>query len=83
MTPKIRYGGDHNPEQWPQEIRDEDHRPFTRAGIDTLTVGVFTWSLTQPGPGTSDFTALDRILDRAAAEGRQVCPATGTAALPP
>ncbi|MFJ4816114.1 beta-galactosidase [Streptomyces sp. NPDC088801] len=83
MTHKIRYGGDYNPEQWPQEVWDEDHRLFTRAGIDTLTVGVFTWSLTQPAPDTYDFTILDRVLDRAAAEGRRVCLATGTAALPP
>ncbi|GHD03216.1 beta-galactosidase [Streptomyces violarus] len=82
-TPKIPYGGDYNPEQWPEDVWDDDHRLFNRAGIDTLTVGVFTWSLTQPAPDTYDFTALDRILDRAAAEGRQVCLATGTAALPP
>ncbi|MFH9003255.1 beta-galactosidase [Streptomyces afghaniensis] len=82
-TPKIPYGGDYNPEQWPETVWDDDHRLFTRAGIDTLTVGVFTWSLTQPAPDTYDFTVLDRVLDRAAAEGRQVCLATGTAALPP
>ncbi|MFE3853002.1 beta-galactosidase [Streptomyces griseorubiginosus] len=86
MTPsnsKIPYGGDYNPEQWPEEVWDDDHRLFTRAGIDTLTVGVFSWSLTQPAEETYDFTVLDRVLDRAAAEGRQVCLATGTAALPP
>ncbi|MEU5887373.1 beta-galactosidase [Streptomyces sp. NPDC047461] len=83
MSRKIRYGGDYNPEQWPQSTWDEDHRLFTRAGIDTLTVGVFSWSLTQPAEHTYDFTVLDRILGRAAAEGRQVCLATGTAALPP
>jgi beta-galactosidase len=83
MTHKIRYGGDYNPEQWPEEVWEEDHRLFTRAGIDTLTVGVFTWSVTQPAPDTYDFTILDRVLDRAAAEGRQVCLATGTAAVPP
>ncbi|MEU6143858.1 beta-galactosidase [Streptomyces sp. NPDC047081] len=82
-TPKIPYGGDYNPEQWPEEVWDEDHRLFTRAGIDTLTVGVFAWSLTQPAEDTYDFTVLDRILDRAAAEDRRVCLATGTAALPP
>ncbi|WP_449353285.1 beta-galactosidase [Streptomyces shaanxiensis] len=86
MTPsnsKIPYGGDYNPEQWPEEVWDDDHRLFTRAGIDTLTVGVFSWSLTQPAEDTYDFTVLDRVIDRSAAEGRQVCLATGTAALPP
>ncbi|MEV6997999.1 beta-galactosidase [Streptomyces sp. NPDC093982] len=82
-TPRIPYGGDYNPEQWPQPVRDDDHRLFTQARIDTLTVGVFSWSLTQPAPDTYDFTFLDRILDRATAENRQVCLATGTAALPP
>ncbi|MGA5897148.1 beta-galactosidase [Streptomyces venetus] len=82
-TPKIPYGGDYNPEQWPEDVWDDDHRLFARAGIDTLTVGVFTWSLTQPAPDTYDFTVLDRVLDRAAAEGRRICLATGTAALPP
>ncbi|MCL8014210.1 beta-galactosidase [Streptomyces sp. AS02] len=82
-TPRIPYGGDYNPEQWPQQVWDDDHRLFTQARIDTLTVGVFTWSLTQPAPDTYDFTHLDRILDRAAAENRRVCLATGTAALPP
>ncbi|MEH0514946.1 beta-galactosidase [Streptomyces sp. B21-106] len=82
-TARIPYGGDYNPEQWPQEIHDEDHRLFTLAGIDTLTVGVFSWSLTQTAESDYDFTVLDRVLDRVAAEGRQVCLATGTAALPP
>ncbi|MEH0547664.1 beta-galactosidase [Streptomyces sp. B21-105] len=82
-TARIPYGGDYNPEQWPKEIHDEDHRLFTLAGIDTLTVGVFSWSLTQTAENDYDFTILDRALDRAAAEGRQVCLATGTAALPP
>ncbi|MEU0344119.1 beta-galactosidase [Streptomyces bobili] len=82
-SPKIPYGGDYHPEQWPEEVRDDDHRLFTRAGIDTLTVGVFTWSVTQPAEDVHDFTVLDRVLDRAEAEGRRVCLATGTAALPP
>ncbi|MFJ9902399.1 beta-galactosidase [Streptomyces sp. NPDC101152] len=83
MTGRIRYGGDYNPEQWPEEVWDEDHRLFTKAGIDSLTVGVFSWSLTQPAEDTYDFAVLDRVLDRAAAENREVCLATGTAALPP
>ncbi|MCX4830565.1 beta-galactosidase [Streptomyces sp. NBC_01016] len=80
---KILYGGDYNPEQWPKEVWDADHRLFTKAGIDTLTVGVFIWSLTQPAPDSYDFTVVDDILDRASAEGRRVVLATGTAALPP
>ncbi len=61
MTPTIPYGGDCNPEQWPEQVGGEDHRLFTEARIDTLTVGVFswslTWSLTRPAPGAHDFTS--------------------------
>jgi len=82
-VPRIAYGGDYNPEQWPESVWDDDHRAFGPAGIDTLTVGVFLWSLTQPAEDVYDFAVLDRILDRAHAEGRRVCLATGTGALPP
>ncbi|MEV6301179.1 beta-galactosidase [Actinoplanes sp. NPDC051861] len=79
---KILYGGDYNPEQWPDEVWEQDHRRFGEAHIDTLTVGVFTWALTQPAPDVYDFTVLDRIVARAAAEGRRICLATGTGAHP-
>ena len=79
---KIPYGGDYNPEQWPADVWEDDHRLFDAAHIDTLTVGVFTWALTQPGPDTYDFTTLDRIIARAAAAGRRICLATGTGAHP-
>ncbi|WP_203581707.1 beta-galactosidase [Microbacterium hibisci] len=80
---KIPYGGDYNPEQWGDAVWDEDYRAFDLARIDLLTVGVFTWSLTQPDEDTYDLSTLERILDRAHAEGRKVCLATGTAAVPP
>lgn len=80
---KIPFGGDYNPEQWDEEVWDADYRAFDLAGIDLLTVGVFTWALTQPDEETYDFGTLQRILDRAHAEGRKVCLATGTGAVPP
>ncbi|MFC7455914.1 beta-galactosidase [Brachybacterium sp. GCM10030267] len=80
---RIGYGGDYNPEQWPEQIWEEDYRAFDLAAIDTVTVGVFIWSLTQPAEETYDFTVLDRIIDKAEAEGRQVCLATGTGGMPP
>jgi beta-galactosidase len=82
-TAKIPYGGDYNPEQWPEAVWAEDYRLFDAAAIDTLTVGVFDWALLQPGPDSYDFTLLDRIVERAAAAGRRLCLATATGALPP
>ena len=33
---KIAYGGDYNPEQWPEEIWHEDMRMFKLAHINTV-----------------------------------------------
>lgn len=82
-TRRIPYGGDYNPEQWPPEVWADDHAAFDLAHIDTLTLGVFVWALTNPAEGTYDFTALDDALATAQAAGRQVCLATGTGAVPP
>lgn len=82
-TDRFPYGGDYNPEQWPEDVWARDHAAFDLAHITTLTVGVFVWALTQPAEDTYDLDVLQRVLDRAAAEGRQVCLATGTGAVPP
>lgn len=81
--PKIAYGGDYAPEQWDPKVWDVDYEIFDQAHIDTLTVGVFMWSLLQPDANTYDLSPLEEVLDRAAAEGRQICLGTATAALPP
>ncbi|MGN8026348.1 beta-galactosidase [Microbacterium sp. 22242] len=79
----IAFGGDYSPEQWGQDVWDADHAAFDAAGVTLLTVGVFTWSLTQPAEDVFDFTALDAIVQRVADEGRLICLGTGTGALPP
>ncbi|MEO3819166.1 beta-galactosidase [Plantactinospora sp. B24E8] len=81
-TRKVPFGGDYNPEQWPEEVWRQDYRLFDAARIDTVTLGVFTWARTQPALDVYDFTTLDRIVERAGAEGRQICLATGTGAHP-
>lgn len=82
-TDHLPYGGDYNPEQWGPQVWDEDYRLFDAAGITTVTLGVFAWAHTQPAADTYDFTRLDAIVERASAEGRLICLATGTGAQPP
>ncbi|MFI6230323.1 beta-galactosidase [Micromonospora echinospora] len=62
-TAKVPFGGDYNPEQWPQDVWKQDYQLFDLARIDTVTLGVFDWALTQPAPDVYDFTVLDRISD--------------------
>jgi beta-galactosidase len=72
VTSRIAFGGDYNPEQWPEEVWERDYRLFDVARIDTVTLGVFAWALTQPAADTYDFSTLDRIVGRASAAGRNV-----------
>ena len=45
---KILYGGDYNPEQWEEQVWDEDMRLFRLEGIDIVTLNVFSWASLQP-----------------------------------
>ena len=49
------FGGDYNPEQWPEEVHAEDVELMREAGVDLVTVGVFSWALLEPSPGAYDF----------------------------
>lgn len=79
---RIRYGADYNPEQWPQEVWDEDVRLMRDAHVTTATVGVFSWSRLEPSPGEYHFGWLDDVLERLHAGGVRVVLATATASPP-
>ncbi|BBH66387.1 beta-galactosidase [Actinoplanes sp. OR16] len=77
------YGGDYNPEQWPEEVQEEDVALMREAGVTAVTVGVFAWSRLEPSEGEYDFAWLDRVLDRLHDGGIEVVLATPTASPPP
>lgn len=79
---KIAYGGDYNPEQWPEETWEEDMRLLKLAHIDTLTLNVFSWAALQPSEEEYRFEKLDKIMELAKANGMKVCLATSTGAHP-
>ncbi len=79
----IAYGGDYNPEQWPEAVWHDDVRLMRAAGVNLVTVGVFAWANLQPSPGAWDFGWLDRVLDLLAEHGVAVDLATATASPPP
>lgn len=79
---KVLYGGDYNPEQWPETIWEEDMRLLRLAGIDIVTLNVFSWDALQPDENTYCFDKLDRIMELVKRNGLKVCMATSTAAHP-
>ncbi|HEY5561361.1 MAG TPA: beta-galactosidase [Clostridiaceae bacterium] len=80
--PAFYYGGDYNPDQWPEETWEEDMRLFKNAGINIITVPVFSWAKLEPSEGIYDFSWLDKIMDLAHKNNIFVCLATSTAAQP-
>ncbi|MFV0632505.1 beta-galactosidase [Demequina sp.] len=63
------YGGDYNPEQWPREVWDEDVRLMREAGVNLVSVGIFSWAMLEPKEGMYDFAWLDDLLDLLHANG--------------
>ncbi len=53
---KIYYGGDYNPDQWDDETIEEDMRLFRKAGINLLTLPVFSWSRRRGSTGLAGWT---------------------------
>ena len=84
-VPHMIHGGDYNPDQWihmKDEIWPEDMRIAKKAHINSLSVGIFAWTALEPEEGVYDFTWLDEIMDKMAANGITAILATPSAARP-
>ncbi len=79
---KMPYGGDYNPEQWPEDTWAEDMRLLKLAHIDIVTLNVFSWAALQSDEVTYHFEKLDKIMNLVRDNGMKVCMATSTGAHP-
>lgn len=80
--PKIWYGGDYNPDQWTEEVWDDDIRQMKLQGVNAVTLPVFSWAKLQPDEETFDFSWLDKVMNKMAENDIYVIMATPTAAQP-
>ncbi|MEY9969242.1 beta-galactosidase [Streptacidiphilus sp. MAP12-16] len=78
----IAYGGDYNPEQWPEEVWEEDVALMREAGVNLVSLGIFSWARLEPRPGEFDFGWLDRVIGLLHEAGIRIDLATPTAAAP-
>ncbi|PJI84755.1 beta-galactosidase [Luteimicrobium subarcticum] len=78
----LAYGGDYNPEQWSDDVVAEDMRLMRQAGVNLVSLGIFSWVVHEPADGELDFSWLDRTLDLLHAHGVAVDLGTGTASPP-
>ena len=82
QEPKLLFGGDYNPDQWPEAVWEEDVRLMKRAKVNVVTVAVFAWANLEPEDGIYTFEWLDRVLDKLYEGGISVDLATATATPP-
>ncbi|MEO7156730.1 MAG: beta-galactosidase, partial [Vicinamibacterales bacterium] len=80
---EFAFGGDYNPEQWPEQVWADDIRLMQEAGVNLVTVGVFAWSFLEVRRNEFQFGWLDRVMDLLADGGIGVDLATATASPPP
>jgi len=80
--PTFWFGGDYNPDQFPESVWEDDVRLMKAAHVNVATVPVFSWAKLQPAEDRYDFEWLDRLLDLLAKNGIYVCLATSPAAHP-
>lgn len=78
------HGGDYNPEQWLDrpDILLEDVRLMKKAGMNCVTLGVFSWSTLEPAEGEFHFDWLEEIMDRLYENGIYTILATPSGARP-
>ncbi|AQS71286.1 beta-galactosidase [Streptomyces pactum] len=82
-APRLLFGADYNPEQWPREVWEEDVRLMREAGVNVVSLAIFSWARIQPGPDAWDFAWLDEVMDLLHENGVGVDLATATASPPP
>jgi len=78
----ISFGGDYNPEQWPEEVWTEDVALMREAGVNLVSIGIFSWALLEPREGEFDFAWMDRVVDLLHDAGIRIDLGTPTASPP-
>jgi beta-galactosidase len=80
---RLGFGADYNPEQWPRRVREDDVRAMRAAGVNIVSLAIFSWARIEAVEGEYDFAWLDEIMDLLHRNGIAVDLATATASPPP
>lgn len=81
---KLLHGGDYNPEQWLDrpDILAQDIELMKKTRVNTVTLGVFSWSVLEPEEGVFNLDWLADIIHNLYANGIRTILATPSAARP-
>lgn len=84
---RILHGGDYNPEQWfvdgdYKTVIEKDIVDLKAAGINFVTVGVFSWACYNPADDVYDFEYMDYLIKRFKEEGFSIVLSTPSGGFP-
>ncbi len=80
---RLAFGGDYNPEQWPEHVWENDVTLMREAGVNLVSLGIFSWAWLEPKQGRYEFGWLDKILGLLHEGGIRVDLANASATPPP
>ena len=82
---QLLHGGDYNVDQWLDrpDILQEDIRFMKKAGVNVVSLCIFSWSSLEPEEGIYTFEWLDKVMDSMYENGIYVILATPSAGKPP
>ena len=78
----MKLGICYYPEQWPEDLWEQDAAEMVATGIEWVRVGEFAWSRYEPNPGEYHWDWLRRSLDILKKSGLKVVLGTPTATPP-
>jgi len=81
-APVFLHGGDYNPDQWPEDVWEQDMRLMKLSHCNAMSVGIFAWTALEPAEGEFDFGWLDRVMDMLAENNSYAVLATPSGARP-
>jgi beta-galactosidase len=83
-TETLLHGGDYNPEQWLDrpDILEKDIEMLKEARCNTVSLGIFSWSILEPEEGVYHLEWLEEIIDRLYQNGISTILATPSGARP-
>ena len=67
------YGGDYNPEQWDEATFAEDLELMAEAGVNLVSLGIFSWARLEPREGVYE---LDWLVRSSTVSTRRASPST-------
>jgi beta-galactosidase len=79
---KLHFGGDYNPDQWSKDVWREDIALMQKAGVNLVSLGIFSWAKIERSDGDYHFDWLDEVVELLDQAGISIDMATATASPP-